>query len=101
MLHADRMLLLAETKPAGQTSFSRVAEVGYTRKGGSFAAAADAGPKCILTGGRGTITVEYKGKTYYVCCTGCKQAFLDDPEGVIAEAAERANKEAAERKKKS
>ncbi len=24
-------------------------------------------------------------KTYYVCCTTCKQAFEDDPEGILAE----------------
>ncbi len=100
MRHADRMLLLIETKPAGQPSFARVAEVGYTREGGSFAAAADGGPKCIVTGGRGTTPVQYKGKTYYVCCSGCKQAFDDDPEGIIADAAERTKKEAADRKKK-
>ena len=95
------MLLLIETKTASQPSFSRVAEVGYTRKGGSFASAADAGPKCIVTGGRGSMTVEHNGKTYYVCCSGCKAAFLDDPAAIIAEAAERSKKEAAERKKKS
>lgn len=100
MRHEDRMLMLIETKAASQPSFSRVAEVGYTRKGGSFASAADAGPKCIVTGGRGSMTVEYKGKTYYVCCSGCKAAFQDDPEGIIAEAAERTKKEAAEKKKK-
>jgi YHS domain-containing protein len=99
MLHADRMLLLAETKPAGQPSFSRVAEIGYTRKGGSFASAADSYPKCIVTGGRGTMTVEYKGKSYYVCCSGCRQAFLDDPEEIIAEAAERTKKESTAKKK--
>ncbi len=99
MRHEDRMLLLIETKAANQPSFARVAEIGYTRKGGSFAAAADAGPKCIVTGGRGTMTVSYKGKTYYVCCSGCKQAFDDDPEGIIAEAAERTKKEAGEKKK--
>jgi YHS domain-containing protein len=37
--------------------------------------------------------VKYKGQTYYVCCTGCKQAFEDDPEGVIKEAAERRKRE--------
>ncbi|MBS0201628.1 MAG: YHS domain-containing protein [Planctomycetes bacterium] len=26
----------------------------------------------------------YKGKTYYVCCTGCRDAFNDDPEGILA-----------------
>jgi YHS domain-containing protein len=88
--HEDRLLLLMEAKSAGQGSFARVAEVGYTRKGGSFARAANAGPKCIVTDGRGSIAVDYKGKTYYVCCSGCKTAFLDDPEGIIAEAAQRA-----------
>jgi YHS domain-containing protein len=99
MRHEDRMLLLIEMKAASQPSFSRVAEVGYTRKGGSFASAADAGPKCIVTGGRGSMTVEYKGKTYYVCCSGCRSAFQDDPEGIIAEAAERAKKDSAAKKK--
>jgi len=23
---------------------------------------------------------DYKGKTYYFCATGCKKAFLDNPE---------------------
>jgi YHS domain-containing protein len=94
--HEDRLLVLIEAKAAGQSAFSRVAEIGYTRKGGSFASAADAGPKCIVTGGRGSIAVDYKGKTYYVCCSGCKAAFLDDPDSVISEAADR-NKKSVER----
>ncbi len=64
--------------------FSRLAEVSATRVGGDFAAGA-AGPECIVTGGAGTIQVEYKGKTYFVCCTGCKEAFNDDPEKIIKE----------------
>jgi YHS domain-containing protein len=36
--------------------------------------------------------VQYKGKTYYVCCTGCRDAFLDDPEGILEEYAERVAK---------
>ena len=39
----------------------------------------------MVTGGAASIPVSYKGKTYYVCCTGCKQAFDDDPEGILAE----------------
>ena len=27
----------------------------------------------------------YKGKTYYVCCGGCRDAFKDDPETYIKE----------------
>jgi YHS domain-containing protein len=29
--------------------------------------------------------VSYKGKTYYVCCTGCRDAFNDDPVKYIGE----------------
>jgi YHS domain-containing protein len=69
-------------------SFSRIAEVGSTRVGGNFAAGSG-GPECIVTGGAGTISVSYKGKTYFVCCSGCKEAFNADPEGIIKEYNER------------
>jgi YHS domain-containing protein len=26
----------------------------------------------------------HDGKTYYVCCTGCRDAFQDDPAGILA-----------------
>ena len=80
-------------KLATAASFNRVAEVGYTRDGVRLATSASSGPECIVTGGTGTMEVKYKGETYYVCCTGCKQAFEDDPEGVIREAAERRKRE--------
>ncbi len=35
------------------------------------------------------MTVSYKGKTYHVCCSGCRDLFKEDPEAVLAEAAER------------
>ena len=34
---------------------------------------------------RGTTAVMYKGKTYYVCCTGCRDEFRDNPEKYIKE----------------
>lgn len=79
-LHDTRFLMLLETGTA-----SRLAEVGYTRKGAAFAAG-DSAPKCIVTGGRGTIAVSYKGKSYFVCCSGCKELFDENPEAVLAEA---------------
>jgi YHS domain-containing protein len=42
-----------------------------------------------VTGGKGTIPVTYQGETYYVCCTGCRDLFNDDPETVLAEYRER------------
>lgn len=93
-LHSDkRTLILFEKRAATQASFNRIAEIGYTREGTHLAGSSTSGPECIVTGGTGTIEVKYKGQTYYVCCTGCKQAFQDDPEGIIKEAAERRKRE--------
>jgi YHS domain-containing protein len=82
-----RFLLLLESEPSAN-AFARLGEVGYTRQGVSFAAG-ESGPICIVTEGRGTIQVSHKGKTYYVCCTGCKDLFTKDPETILAEAAAR------------
>ena len=64
--------------------------VAHQRQGTSFALDdTDYGEQaCIITGGLGTSTVTYKGKTYWVCCSGCRAAFEEDPEKWIAAAAE-------------
>lgn len=92
----DRMVVLYE-KRLGEDSHARLAEVGSTRKGSSFAQNAASGPECVVTGGLGEIAVEHDGKTYYVCCTGCRDLFLEDPAGVLEEYRQR---KAAERAKK-
>ena len=84
----DRMLMLYEKRLPGDDRFARLAEVGYTRRGASFAKGSGE-PECIVTGGLGTIEVTYQGKKYYVCCTGCRDLFNDDPEGVLADYRER------------
>jgi YHS domain-containing protein len=84
-LNEKRTLVLHERRRAAQSFYSRVAEVGYTREGTSLAVEGTGGPECIVTGGLATIPVTHKGETYYVCCTGCQQAFEDDPEGILAE----------------
>lgn len=93
-LNAKRTLVLFEQRNQGQSFYYRLAEVGYTRAGTRLATPGSGGPECIVTGGAGTIAVSYQGKTYYVCCSGCKQAFEDDPETFIAEA----KRKAAERR---
>lgn len=40
--------------------------------------------ECVISGGLGTMTVSHNGQTYYVCCSGCRDAFNDDPETWIA-----------------
>jgi len=84
----DRLLVLYERRVAGGDRYTRIAEVGYTRVGSSFAKG-NGQPECVVTGGLGTIKVTYQGKTYYVCCTGCRDMFDDDPEGVLADYRER------------
>ena len=41
------------------------------------------GPECVVSGGLGTMAVTYKGRTFYVCCGGCRDAFNDNPEQFI------------------
>lgn len=67
--------------------FLRVDTVASQREGTSFAKS-DEGygqRECIISGGLGTMTVSYKGMTYWVCCSGCKAAFDEEPERWIAE----------------
>lgn len=97
-LNEKRTLVLFEQRNQGQSFYYRLAEVGYTRAGTRLAESGSGGPECIVTGGTGTIQVSYQGKKYYVCCSGCKQAFDEDPETFIAEAKQKA---AARRNKKS
>ncbi|MBU6293541.1 MAG: YHS domain-containing protein, partial [Planctomycetes bacterium] len=33
----------------------------------------------------GTSTVSYKGETFYVCCSGCRDAFNENPEKYVKE----------------
>jgi YHS domain-containing protein len=87
-LHDTRLLILFEAQNDDGVGFHRLAEVGYTRQGVAFAAG-ESYPLCIVTEGRGTTQVAYKGKTYWVCCSGCKDLFNENPEAVLAEAAEK------------
>jgi YHS domain-containing protein len=99
VLHDTRLIVLLETQEPGSQRYSRLGEVGYTREGVSFAAG-ESGPVCIVTEGRGTIAINYKGKTYYVCCSGCKDLFNENPEAILAEAAERQKEKVKGKEKK-
>lgn len=88
LLHANRFLYRYEVRPQGKTSFAKRYQVGATKEGEAFAAA-DGKPECIVSGGLGTIKVTYKGQTYYVCCTGCRDEFNARPEKYIKEYEER------------
>jgi YHS domain-containing protein len=95
LLHDNRYVYQYEVKADGKATFTRVYQVGATKEGTTFAKTGETGPECIVSGGKGTIKVTYKGETYYVCCSGCKDAFLEEPEKFIKEFKEkqRAKKE--------
>lgn len=85
LLNGDRVIWLHERRRDGQSFTARIAEIGTQREGTRLATSSSDGPECVVTGGKGTIPVMHAGKTYYVCCTGCRDAFNDDPEGILAE----------------
>ena len=84
-----RMALLFEESTNARTAWRRQFEIGMTREGARLASGNAGERECIVTGGLGTIPVTHAGKTYSVCCEGCKQAFDSDPEGTIAAYSER------------
>jgi YHS domain-containing protein len=88
LLHGNRYVLRAESKPKAGSLFTKRFQVGATKEGEAFASVPK-GVECIVSGGKGTMPVPYKGKTYYVCCSGCRDAFKDDPEKFIALAAKK------------
>jgi ribosomal protein L24E len=83
-LHFNRFLYRYEVKAADRTAFTTIYQVGATKEGVDFAGGDDK-PECVVSGGLGTIAVMHKGKTYYVCCSGCRDAFKDEPDKYIAE----------------
>jgi YHS domain-containing protein len=87
-----RYTMVVEHQAPGAPQYKKAIEVGLTKEGESFAAGGGASdlPKCIITGGSATLSVMYNGKTYPLCCTGCRDEFNDNPEKYVARLAARA-----------
>ena len=84
LLHSNRHLYTSETRADGGTQFAKVYQVGATKQGVAFATG-DTAPECVVSGGLGTTPVTYMGKTYYVCCSGCRDAFKEEPAKYVKE----------------
>jgi hypothetical protein len=86
--------LLEIGKRRGSADFARYDTVSTQREGTSFAVSdTDYAEKtCIISEGLGTTELTYKGRSYWVCCSGCKAAFEEEPEKWIARAALREKK---------
>lgn len=79
-----RMILKDEVKEGGKGLPSVAFESALTKEGESFAGGKKKN-ECIVTGGLGTIAVSFGGKTYFVCCSGCRDEFNADPKKYVAE----------------
>ncbi len=79
-----RFLYRFKKAEEGRTLFTGVYIVQATKEGESLGAAQKKN-ECVVSGGAGTMTVSFKGETFYVCCSGCADAFKETPEKYIAE----------------
>jgi YHS domain-containing protein len=80
----DRFVYRVAHKDSGSTIWKKDYMVGCTREGVSLGKV-DKKNECVVSGGLGTMPISYKGETYYVCCSGCADAFKENPEKYIAE----------------
>lgn len=80
----DRFVYRVAHKSKDSTIWKKDYMVGCTREGISLGKV-DKKNECIVSGGLGTMPVSYKGETYYVCCSGCADAFKENPEKYINE----------------
>ncbi|HEX3149460.1 MAG TPA: YHS domain-containing protein [Gemmataceae bacterium] len=85
LLHDNRVTYRLETRPEGGTAFTKKYVVGMTKEGEAFADVGRGERECIVSGGTGTIQVSFEGKTYYVCCTGCRDEFKANPAKYVKE----------------
>jgi len=77
-----RYTLQLDRQEKGAPQFKGVVAVGLSKDGESFAAGGAESnlPKCVLTGGAASMSVSYMGKTFPVCCSGCRDEFNENPE---------------------
>lgn len=89
----NNRFLIELAKRRGSAPYRRFDTISEQREGTNFALSDEGyGEKtCIISGGLGTTAVSHAGKTYYVCCSGCKAAFEEDPEKWIAESKKRSS----------
>jgi len=77
-----RFQMKYERQDGGRGPFSAVYALNGSKDGESIAGTKKK-VECIVSGGAATIPVSYKGQTYYVCCTGCRDEFNASPEKYI------------------
>lgn len=74
----ERFAFKYEKQDGGRGLFSNVYALNGPKDGLPAAGGAKK-PECIVSGGAASMAVQYNGKTYYVCCSGCRDEFLANP----------------------
>ena len=77
-----RFVGLYEKVGGGKGLPSTIYKVSGNKDGESFAGGGKKN-ECVVTGGLGTMTVSFMGKTFYVCCSGCKDEFNENPKKYV------------------
>jgi YHS domain-containing protein len=83
-----RYTMTQDRQEPGAVQMSPTIEVVLGKEGESLTGGASAsdGPKCIVTGGAATMTLTFEGKTFPICCTGCRDEFNESPQKYIKKA---------------
>jgi YHS domain-containing protein len=84
-----RYTMAHDLKEPDSIQFTHLIEVGLTKDGESLAGAGVAAAeqtKCIVTGGAASMTLSFQGRTFPICCTGCRDEFNENPEKYIKKA---------------
>ncbi|MCI0701204.1 MAG: YHS domain-containing protein [Planctomycetia bacterium] len=79
---STRFAMKYEKQDGGKGVFASVYGMVGNRDGTAFAGGGKK-KECIVSGGAASIAVTYQGKTYYVCCSGCRDEFNAAPEKYI------------------
>ncbi|MDG3003503.1 hypothetical protein [Paludisphaera mucosa] len=95
-----RYTMFVERRASKTGAYVRSTEIGLTKEGETFAAGSTAieRPKCVVTGGAATQTVSFQGRDFPICCSGCRDEFLESPDKYVKKAASAGSSTAAERK---
>lgn len=81
---SGKRMVVSYERRISEALYTRLGEVGATRKGSMFGKGVQE-VVCIVSGGKGTMPVTFDGKTYYVCCTGCRDYFNENAAEIVAE----------------
>lgn len=79
-----RFIYRYASKEEGRTLYKKEYMVAATKEGMSLGAK-DKKTECVVSGGAGTMPVSFKGEMFYVCCSGCRDAFNENPEKYVKE----------------